>query len=130
MREYTCKLVFNIASNLFQWWIKREKEKERERERSVHSIPIKKSTIKKRREEKTREGKKKKKKTADGSIVFTYLYCLWCMIYHYHRRSSNNTRSVHLRHFWKNQVSISFYLYNIIYINTQSFIVVESFSKI
>jgi hypothetical protein len=37
---------------------------------------------KERKNERRKE--KKKKKTADGSIVFTYLYCLWCMIYHYH----------------------------------------------
>jgi len=62
-------------------------KKERESERNVHSIPIKKSTIRERERRRRRiknERRKEKKKTADGSIVFTYLYCLWCMIYHYH----------------------------------------------
>jgi hypothetical protein len=36
------------------------------------------------RKKREKEREEKKKKTADGSIVFTYLYCLWCMIYHYH----------------------------------------------
>jgi hypothetical protein len=61
---------------------KREREK---KGRSVHSIPIKKSTI--RGKERKREDEKKesegKKTTADRSIVFTYLCCLGCMIYHY-----------------------------------------------
>jgi hypothetical protein len=64
---------------------KREREK---KGRSVHSIPIKKSTIrgkerKREHEKKKRAKERRKKTTADRSIVFTYLYCLGWMIYHY-----------------------------------------------
>jgi len=62
-------------------------DKKREKERTVHSISIKKSIIREREREKKKkkgENERRKKKTADGSFVFTYLYCLQCIIYHSH----------------------------------------------